>query len=348
MIGFFIYLPLSSTTIALTLGGILIFMTGLVDDIYTLAPQSKFLAQILAATAAVTIGIRFNLTDIAAANIIFTIFWIVAITNALNILDNMDGLAAGIAMVAAFSIMIYAKLNGGNIISTVPAIILAGSCAGFWIYNFNPARIFMGDCGSLFIGFTLACITATSTWAENYTLQDAAFTGFSNLILILLIPLAVLVIPIFDTALVSFTRTQTGIPIYKGGRDHTSHRLVMLGFSERRTVLTLMAVSAVMSGMTIYLSKQSMEGMMVAFSIMATVALFFGAFLTNLNQEIYPQYERNNKQSPVLALIMNKKQILQAAIDILLISAGYIAAYLLKFDGVISSDNQIMIERSLP
>jgi UDP-GlcNAc:undecaprenyl-phosphate GlcNAc-1-phosphate transferase len=345
---FVIYLPWSLPMIAMGTGGLLIFMTGLADDIWELTAQAKFLAQIVTATIVVTMGIRFHAISIPAFDIVFTILWIVGITNAVNILDNMDGLAAGISMVAATSILVYCRIHNGAPDVAVPAALLAGSCAGFWIYNFNPAKIFMGDCGSLFLGFTLACLTAVGAWNSNAAWQDAAFTGFSNLTLLMIIPLAVLVIPIFDTALVSFTRTQTGRPIYQGGRDHTSHRLVMLGYSERRTVITLMLISVAMSAMTMYLSEQSMEGLMVALSIVAIIALFFGAFLTNLNTEIY-HYDKNpSEKRSILGLILNKKQILQAVIDIILISTAYITAYLLKFDGTISDSNQAMIEKSLP
>ena len=343
-----IYLPYSTFMGALAAGGALIFLTGLADDIWELTPQAKFLAQTITATLVVTMGVRFHSINMPVLDIVFTILWIVAITNAINILDNMDGLAAGISMVAAASILVYCKIHNGQDTVAVPAALLAGSCAGFWIYNFNPAKIFMGDCGSLFLGFTLACLTAAGTWNGGAAARDATFTGFSSLTLLLIIPLAVLIIPIFDTALVSFTRTQTGRPIYQGGRDHTSHRLVMLGYSERRTVITLMLISVAMSGMTMYLSGQSMEGLMVALSIVAIVALFFGAFLTNLNTEIYHYDKREKKRVSILGLTLNKKQILQTVIDIILISASYTSAYLLTFNGFISPDNQIMIERSLP
>lgn len=345
---FFIYQKISLNMLAIGAGSIMIFITGLLDDIYELTPQSKFLAQILVATVTVTMGIRFYSFNIPAVDILFTILWIVAITNAINILDNMDGLASGITMVAAASVLVYSRIHNGQDIISVPSALLAGTCAGFWIYNFNPAKIFMGDCGSLFLGFTIACLTAIGTWTVNSAAPVAAFTGFTNLTLLLVIPLAVLIIPIFDTALVSFTRTQTGRPIYQGGRDHTSHRLVMLGYTERRTVLTLMLISGSMSALAMYLSVQSMEGLLVALSLVAIIALFFGAFLTNLNQEIYRHNKTINQKISILGLTLNKKQILQAVIDIILISAGYIASYLLKFDGVISTDNQIIIERSLP
>jgi hypothetical protein len=161
-----------------------------------------------------------------------TIFWLVGITNAINLLDNMDGLAAGIAAIAAvFLAVIHA--GNGQFNEAVILTAFAAALAGFLIYNFSPASIFMGDCGALFVGFFLASSALT-----------AVSGGRSRTLLpVLAVPVLILLLPIFDTTLVTILRKLTGRAVSQGGRDHTSHRLVALGLSERQTVSLLYAFS---------------------------------------------------------------------------------------------------------
>ncbi|OPL13652.1 MAG: hypothetical protein AVO38_02890 [delta proteobacterium ML8_D] len=336
----------------LILGASAMFLLGLIDDVYDLSPQSKFIGQLIISALIVAGGVRIQGLGHPAASIMITLFWFVAITNAVNILDNMDGLAAGISFIAACSLWVYSQL-GGPVILGLPAMLLAGATAGFWIYNFNPAKIFMGDCGSLFLGFLLAGLTVTGTWTSGLSsTASGVYTGVTSLVLVLVVPVAVLIIPLFDTALVSFTRVQTGRPISKGGRDHTSHRMVLLGYSEKRTVLTLMAWAGSISALALYLSYQSAQGLLVMLSVIAVISLFFGTFLTHLNGTVYNSKTENSyttfRGSSLLCRILNKKQILQAAVDTVLITVAYLTSYLLRYDGVINLWNQQLIEKSLP
>jgi UDP-GlcNAc:undecaprenyl-phosphate GlcNAc-1-phosphate transferase len=342
---------ISSPMLILTLGASAMFLLGLIDDLHELSPQSKFIGQLIISALIVAGGVRIQGLS-PAVSIIVTLFWFVAITNAVNILDNMDGLAAGISFIAACSLWVYSQL-GGPILLGLPAMLLAGATAGFWIYNFNPAKIFMGDCGSLFLGFLLAGLTVKGTWTSG--LPDPAgggYTGVTSLVLVLVVPVAVLIIPLFDTALVSFTRVQTGRPISKGGRDHTSHRMVLLGYSEKRTVLTLMAWAGGISALALYLSYQSAQGLLVMLSVVAVISLFFGTFLTHLNGTVYDGKARDSdtifRRSSLLSRVLNKKQILQAVVDTVLITIAYLTSYLLRYDGVINLWNQQLIEKSLP
>ena len=150
-----------------------------------------------------------------------TLVWIVGITNAFNLLDNMDGLCAGVAMVAALS-MAY-LYSGMNPEACLVALIMAGACGGFLVYNFNPASIFMGDCGSLVIGFSAAALS----------LEYGKVTGANSLALFA-VPLLVLMVPLLDTTLVTIIRLLSGRKASTGGRDHTSHRLVFDG-TQRKT-----------------------------------------------------------------------------------------------------------------
>jgi len=343
---------ISSPMLVLTLGASAIFLLGLIDDFHDLSPQSKFIGQLIISALIVAGGVRIQGLGHPAASIIITLFWFVAVTNAVNILDNMDGLAAGISFIAACSLWVYSQL-GGPVLLGLPAMLLAGATAGFWIYNFNPAKIFMGDCGSLFLGFILAGLTVTGTWTSG--LPDPAgggYAGVTSLVLVLVVPVAVLIIPLFDTALVSFTRVQTGRPISKGGRDHTSHRMVLLGYSEKRTVLTLMAWAGGISALALYLSYQSAQGLLVMLSVVAVVSLFFGTFLTHLNGTVYDGKSGDpgtiSRRSLLLSQVLNKKQILQAVVDTVLITIAYLTSYLFRYDGVINLWNQQLIEKSLP
>jgi UDP-GlcNAc:undecaprenyl-phosphate GlcNAc-1-phosphate transferase len=337
-----------SHLVVLAAGAGAMFLLGLVDDIFELSPQTKFIAQLIVSACVVAGGIRIQGLPHPVLTVIFSVFWFVAITNALNILDNMDGLATGISLIAAISLWAYSYVGGPPILC-LPSILIAGATAGFWIYNFNPAKIFMGDCGSLFLGFTLAGLTVMGTWGTH---ASASYTGVTNLILVLIVPVGVLIIPLFDTALVSFTRVQVGRPISKGGRDHTSHRLVLLGYSEPRTVLTLTAWAGVISALVLYLSQYSIQGLLVVLSVVAVISLFFGIFLTHLNSTVYEskvtESARTSARNSLLSIMLNKKQILQAAVDTVLITAAYVTSYLLRYEGIIAEMNLGLIERSLP
>ncbi len=338
--------------LVLDLGASAMFLLGLVDDIHELTPQNKFIGQLIISALAVAGGLRIQGLGHPDLSIIVTLFWLVAITNAINILDNMDGLAAGITFIVACSLWIYGQMEKSTLLCQ-PAILLAGASAGFWIYNFNPAKIFMGDCGSLFLGFLLAGMTVIGTWTTGLSAPaNESYMGVGNLVLVLVVPIAVFMIPIFDTALVSFTRIQTGRPISKGGCDHTSHRMVLLGYSEKRTVLTLMAWAGGISTVVLYLSEHSAQGLLVVLSVVAVISLFFGTFLTHLNGIVYGgkvgTSDNLARRSLLLSLILNKKQILQAIVDTALISAAYLSAYLLRYGGTISPWNQGLIEKSLP
>jgi UDP-GlcNAc:undecaprenyl-phosphate GlcNAc-1-phosphate transferase len=298
------------------------FLIGLVDDLRPLRPQLKFILQLLVAIAAVIIGIQVKLIPWALIAIPLTLFWLAGITNAVNILDNMDGLAPGTALIAAFFLAFFAHL-GGNQTVALAAAVLAGAVLGFLPYNFNPARIFMGDCGSLFLGFTLAALAIVGTW-QNVT----------HLVLTLLIPLAVLVVPIFDTALVSFERSRAGRSIAQGGRDHSSHRLVFLGLSERRAVIVLLAISFLFGlGALLLVQYAGLFASLTVLAIMSVPLLFFGVFLSGVRVYSDRPSRRINRRSPVGLLILHKKQLLQISVDLLLVTAAYFAAYQLRFEG---------------
>ncbi len=341
------FCDMESGLATLLAGACATFALGLYDDLKELPPQSKFLGQLIIAAFSVGMGLQFPFSN-PVLSVMLSLFWFVGITNALNILDNMDGLSSGIALVASLSLWIYAQLYKALPVQ-MPAIILAGAALGFWIYNFNPARIFMGDCGSMLLGYCLAGLSIIGA-KEGEMAMISTGAGISNFILLLSIPVAVLIIPIFDTVLVTFARVRNGRSPFMGGRDHTSHRLVLMGYSEAKTVLTLMGLSAAVSAVVLYLAQHSLHGLLTIVSIIAVFALFAGAFLASCNKTIYsPRRGRHARpRGNLLLTLLNKKQILQAAADTVLVTAAYLGAYLLKFDGVLNRDNLELIEKSLP
>src|SRR5437660_3541275 len=199
-----------------------LFLVGLLDDWLHIKPYQKLIGQVIGAAIVVNYGLVLPWTRSLPANMVITIFWLIGITNAVNLLDNMDGLATGIAAIASG----FLTLNFITSNQPTEALMLAGFAAaliGFLIYNSNPASIFMGDSGSMFIGFFLA-----SSALINIS------GGRSRTLVVLAVPILVLFIPIFDATFVTILRKLSGRAASQGGRDHTSHRLVAIGLSEKR------------------------------------------------------------------------------------------------------------------
>ena len=324
----------------LLLGGSALFLLGLIDDARELKPQVKFLTQLIVAIVAVSQGVSLDREIIPWpwVSIPLAVFWIVGVTNAVNILDNMDGLAAGVVFVAS------AALAAGSVLNSFPEMgplsaLLAGAALGFLLYNFNPARIFMGDCGSMFLGFTLAGLTILCT---NTT------AGASHLAMSLLVPLGALVVPLFDTTLVSFQRTTHGRSIAQGGRDHSSHRLVFLGLSERRAVLVLLLISALGGGGSLvltYLANPLFAAVVVA--VLFVLLIFFGVYLGEV--KVYTSAKGRRRKSPILdSVILHKKQLVQIVVDVVLLSAAYTAAWLLRYEGELPYGETQRLAQSLP
>jgi UDP-GlcNAc:undecaprenyl-phosphate/decaprenyl-phosphate GlcNAc-1-phosphate transferase len=215
-------------------GSTILCITGLLDDRYNLSPRTRFLVMIAAACMLILADIHVNFFGNPLLDYPITIFWVVAITNALNFLDNMDGLSAGLASIGAAFFLLIALSQQLSLVSILAAALL-GSAVGFLIYNFNPASTFMGDMGALVLGFVLA----TLAMKIDYWMPPLSPYW--------LIPALPLMIPIFDINLVVFTRLSEGRSPMQAGKDHTSHRLMTLGLTQRQTLL-LMYGAAVFFG----------------------------------------------------------------------------------------------------
>jgi len=230
--GFVLHFHELAAALPVMISSTLLLMVGLLDDCVGVSPRAKITAQILAAAIVVNSGLHLPWTQNAAMNGLLTVVWLVGIANAINLLDNMDGLAAGVSAIACVFLAATFSLNGQTEFALFPAL-LCGATLGFLVFNFKPASIFMGDCGSMFLGSALGGIALLSEYGRS-----------RNLLAVLLTPVLIMAIPIFDTCLVTVTRKLAGQPVSRGGRDHVSHRLVALGVSERWAVLILYALAA--------------------------------------------------------------------------------------------------------
>lgn len=221
-------------------GGGIIFLVGLVDDVRALSPLLKFIGQIGAATVLALSGIVPELFVLEAHPFIggaITVVWVVGMMNALNFLDNMDGLCGGVSIIASVSyfLCLYPRGNVGDTFVCVLLMVFVGAVAGFLYHNLNPARIFMGDAGSMFCGYILA---TTAVLASFYTEQSGTRVAVAT-------PLLALSVPIFDTVSVIYIRWRNGDPIIRGDKRHLSHRLVDLGMSPRQAVEFIFLLTAV-------------------------------------------------------------------------------------------------------
>jgi UDP-GlcNAc:undecaprenyl-phosphate GlcNAc-1-phosphate transferase len=301
------------------LTAIIMGAVGLRDDVRPLRPQTKLVAQIVLAAVLIQLGYVLPLTPSMLVNILLTLLWVVGITNALNLLDNMDGLAAGMAVIAALLRLAFFVIDGDPGGATL-AGAFAGAVAGFLVRNAPPAKIFMGDAGSLFLGFFLAGLCLVGEYA--YSRGVAA---------VLVIPVLLLVIPIFDTTFVTLTRLATGRPVSQGGRDHTSHRLVGLGITERQALAFLYTVS-ILSGCVAILSYE--YGF--AYTIALLAVLLIGLVLLGVHlSRVQILRSDRRAEGPMLRLVADlpyKRQVAMVAIDLLLIVTAYYAAYLLRFE----------------
>jgi len=321
----------------------LVFVLGLVDDVYHLSPQTKLVGQVIAAALLVFFGFKVNWFVSFTLNTFVSVLWIVGITNAFNLLDNMDGLAAGIAIISSFFVALITLTSPAHGPGDGQVMILAvfmGAVLGFLLHNFHPASIFMGDSGSLFIGFLLAGITT-----EQRVFHSGQFLP------IIVVPVCILFIPILDTAFVSLMRTLFGRSPATGGRDHSSHRLVAIGLPERKAVLTLYAF-AVAGGLVALAGAHYRTAIfflcLVFFSLLS---LLFWIYLGRVR--VYPEeeksiIERSRALTTFWVDLTYRFRVFEVLLDVWLISFGYWLSYFLRFEGEMYAANFPAFLKSLP
>jgi UDP-GlcNAc:undecaprenyl-phosphate GlcNAc-1-phosphate transferase len=253
---------------AILAGAFFSLVLGLVDDARVLSPKAKAAGQALIALLLVVLGLRVRFVHEAWLSALLTVFWVVAISNAVNFVDIMDGLAAGVGGLASLGFFIF-SVHAGRVDDSIASLALAGACAGFLIFNFDPARVYMGDAGSLFLGFTLSAIALN----ENYSHQNQ-LAVFS--------PFLLLALPIFDLALMTFIRTRKGIPPWKGSPDHIPLRLKALGLGKRQVVLSLYGATAFLGAAAYLASFLKDSDALLVWGALGLGAFFLGAWLVGI------------------------------------------------------------------
>ncbi len=312
------------------LGGILagvtiVFVAGLVDDLRHLSPIAKLAAQVTAAVVVLASGLDVEIVGNDVLAWAIGLLWLVGITNAFNLLDNMDGLAATLAVVSCAYFAVDALTEHENETVLALALALGLACAGFLPFNLRPRRgaaVFMGDSGSLVIGFGLASLALAASW-----------TVAGTTVATVLLPLLVLAIPILDTTLVTIARLVEKRPVTQGGRDHTSHRLVYYGLSETKAVL-LLAIVASAIGATALAYNVLDNGRLTAIGVLVTFVLLvqFGSFLSDLEERSRRGVE-GPEPSLWRALIFEPRRLVEVFADFVLICASFLAAYMLAVGG---------------
>lgn len=261
---------IANGVIGLLLGGTLILIIGLIDDYKNLPAKVKLLGQILAACVVVYFDVRIDVITDPFGDYLYleylavpaTVFWIVGLTNTVNLIDGLDGLAAGVSTIASITIMLVALQEDVMIVALFTAA-LAGAALGFLRYNFNPAKIFMGDTGSMFLGFILAGISVIGAVKCTATIA-------------LIVPILALGLPIMDTTFAIIRRYRGGVPIFKPDKGHLHHRLLDLGFSQRQAVLLMYVISALLGLSAVALNEVS-GGMSIVIVVCVLLVVFLGA-----------------------------------------------------------------------
>ncbi|MCS6874538.1 MAG: hypothetical protein N2Z23_07310 [Pyrinomonadaceae bacterium] len=324
----FSFLELNSDSMVILIGSTWLFLVGLIDDIFNIKPYQKLLGQIFGALLIIGNGLVLNWTDSIFVNSAITFFWIIGITNAVNLLDNMDGLAAGISAIASV-VILFTLVDVGQLSEITLISIFIGALLGFLIFNFNPASIFMGDCGSMFIGFFLACSILVS--------QNAG--RFRSILSVLAVPVLTLFVPVFDTTFVTLLRKLKGRSISQGGRDHTSHRLVALGLSEKKAVLLLYGLAVTAGGLALAVLEMDIFQSIALISLFMIVLVFLGVYLAKVKVYEEDEKEIDNALFTFLIDISYKRRIFEIFLDFVLICLVYYASFTTVF-GSIEEDEQ--------
>ena len=301
-------------------GATLLFILGLLDDFLHIKPHTKLIGQIVVAALVTFAGYRLQWFTSLTLDTMVTLFWIIGITNAFNLIDNMDGLCAGVGAVSALFFAVV--LGKGPIEAQVVPVALAGALMGFLVYNFNPASIFMGDCGSLVVGFVVSMLGLF--YAENAKLPMAS----------LAVPITIVMVPILDTTLVTLVRVLSGRKASTGGRDHTSHRLVLMGLTERGAVVFLWGIGGVSGIAGVFVDRTDTFTSPSVLIPLLVALLLMGLYLSQLR--VYPEEEfsflKDKTFTPVLVELTYKRQIVLVVLDLGMMAFSYYLSWRLRFD----------------
>ncbi|HEX5216145.1 MAG TPA: hypothetical protein VFV98_11830 [Vicinamibacterales bacterium] len=311
----------------------LMFIIGLGDDLHPVRPATKFVLQMLAASVMLVLLPPFSITGAPTLDLMLGFAWIVGITNAVNLLDNIDGLAAGVAGIAGAFLLLVLFVDHQQQTPLAFAVAgFVGATTAFLIYNFSPASIFMGDGGSHLLGSFLAAASLMAAPKLNPHLAPVAA-----------IPVVLMLIPIFDTAFVTLSRNLAGRSPFLGGRDHTSHRLVALGIGERRAVLVLYALAAAAGGVALGLRLLPPGLAWGLVGVCVTVLGALGIYLGHV------QVTRPDSAEPPLPIELTvNKRVYEVVLDAILIAGAYYMAFAARFNQPQFAEFMPYFTRSLP
>lgn len=288
IIGILVLRPNDEFTMPILLGSLVIIITGVLDDLLELSAKMKLLGQLLAASIVVFAGVNIEFINLpfdgqlqfGYLSIPITILWIVGITNAINLIDGLDGLAAGVSSIALITISLMAFIKQ-DVFTMSMALIVLGSTLGFLFYNFHPAKIFMGDTGALFLGYIISVLS---------------LLGFKNVTFIsLVIPVIILGVPISDTFFAIIRRIVHKKPLSAPDKSHLHHCLLRLGYSHRQTVLIIYAIAAMFALAAVIFSMATMWGAIIVVGILLlAIELFVESIgLVGKNYQPLLKYIRN-------------------------------------------------------
>ncbi|MFN2531717.1 MAG: glycosyl transferase [Pyrinomonadaceae bacterium] len=317
-----------------------LFFVGLLDDLLHIKPYQKLIGQVLGSAYVVYYGLSLPWTQSVTINLALTIFWLIGITNALNLLDNMDGLAAGIATISA-GFLALSFVNGGYQTEAAMLLVFAGALLGFLIFNSNPASIFMGDCGSMFVGFFLA----------SSALVNVSGGRSRSFLPVLAVPILVLFIPIFDTTFVTILRKLSGRSASQGGRDHTSHRLVALGMPERHAVWMLYGFAGLSGTLAMVVQRVKLDVSLAAIAAFTIVLTLLGVYLAGVRVYDESEEDQVHRDGPLYAFLVDlsyKRRIFEVLLDVILVILSYWTAYAVKFGPFSQSAAWGLFLRTLP
>ena len=313
---------------------------GLLDDVRALRPVTRLVVQIAIASLLVFFGYRLYWVESLTGDTLLTLIWIVGITNAFNLLDNMDGLCAGVAVIAGVSLLAAYGGDGAARPETAFVASLVGASAAFLVYNVHPASIFLGDSGALFLGVSLATVTLG---------LGSQAGGQPNVLAVIAVPALVLLIPIFDTTLVTILRLLSGRTPATGGRDHASHRLVAIGLSERYAVATLWTLAAIGGGIGVLVRYVGPGWSLLLGSLFLLAMALFAVYLGQVRvYEGAGQAPVGGTITPIVVDFVYRRRIAEVLLDTCLVAIAYYAAYRLRFEGSEWGENFPLFLESLP
>lgn len=332
--------PKTGESLVVMAGATFLFLVGFIDDVLFIKPYQKIIGQVIGTAIIIGAGLTLPITGYQIVDIWITALWLIGITNAVNLLDNMDGLAAGIAAIAAVTLAI----GFHNVGATGDLLLICGfigALLGFLVFNFNPASIFMGDAGSMFVGFLLSSAVMLS--------QSGGRSR--GIVSVLAVPALILFVPIFDTTLVTILRKLWGRKASEGGRDHTSHRLVALGLTERSAVLMLYGFAIIAAAMSLYLRQLGTVQSIALIGFFTVILTIIGVYLARVKVYAEQDEELALKNNAVFGFIYDfshKRRVFEVLLDSVLITLAYYFSYVLLFGAFERTANWELFIETLP